>query len=492
MRAAVRREVCSWGAADTESLAQGVVFVKGRAGPGLRPALSGDMLSPDGQTVLIQIRGPVDLLKRSRGMYYGWWLAVLGAVIMAAGTVPFFQGMPVWNPVIRARLGWSKDQLVWAFALTRVEGGLLGPLEGLLIDRLGPRRMVLVGCLILGGGFLLFSQVRELWQLYLVFIVMSLGAALGTWLPMMTVMNSWFIRKRTLAMSIVQEGFAVGGVVVPPLMAWSIGGTAVEDPERYGWRATAAAIGLIIMALAFPVSRLVRNRPEDMGLAPDGAAQEPRRPETAQAGPSAYSEMDYTWRQAIRTKAFWFIGIGHGASSIVIVTIMVHLGLMLDDRGFSLGTIGLVVSAYTGLNAVFVLVGGYVGSRVPMRYALFGFSALQSGAVAVLLLAGDDALMVFLFAVLLGIGFGGRNPLSSAIRGAYFGRKDYATITGLGMVIMNVFLFTAPVVAGYISYDIAFGGVGVVCLLGSGLFLFLGDPKPPPPAPRPQVRRTGV
>ena len=226
-------------------------------------------------------------------------------------------------------------------------------------------------------------------------------------------------------------------------------------------------------------------------MCPTGAPPEPRRPGGPQLGTPTGGEMDYTWRQAVRTKAFWFISMGHGASSIVIVTIMVHLGLMLDDRGFSLGTIGLVVSTYTGLNAVFVLVGGYVGSRVPMRYALFGFSALQSGAVAVLLVAGDDALLVFLFAVLLGIGFGGRNPLSSAIRGTYFGRKDYATITGLGMVIMNVFLFTAPVVAGYISYDTAFAGVAVVCLLGSGLFLFLGDPQPPP-TPRIPVRRPGA
>ena len=440
------------------------------------------MLVGDGRrTTLTQAGVPFNLLKRTRGMYYGWWLAVLGAVVMAAGTVPFFQGMPVWNPVIRARLGWSKSQLVWAFALTRVEGGLMGPLEGFLIDRVGPRRMVLIGCLVLGGGFLLFSQVRELWQLYMVFVMMSLGAAMGTWLPMMTVMNSWFIRKRTMAMSIVQEGFAIGGVVVPPLMAWSIGGTAVEDPERYGWRATAAAIGLIIMALAVPVSRLVRNLPEDMGLRPDGDAEEPEPAVGAQAGIPPGAEMDYTWQQAVRTRAFWLISVGHASSSIVIVTVMVHLGLMLDDRGFSLGTIGLVVSTYTGLNAVFVLVGGYVGSRVPMRYALFAFSALQSVGVAVLLMAGDNAGMVFLFAVILGIGFGGRNPLTSAVRGAYFGRRNYATITGMGMVVMNLFLFTAPVAAGYIDYDTAFAGVAVVCVLGSSLFLFLGDPKPPPP-----------
>ena len=457
------------------------MFVKSRTGPGLRPATSSGMLAIDGQTVLTQIRDSVNLLRRPKGVYYGWWLAVLGAVVMAVGTVPFFQGMPVWNPVIRARLGWSKSQLVWAFALTRVEGGLLGPLEGYLVDRVGPRRMVLVGCLVLGGGFLLFSQVRELWQLYLVFVMMSLGSAMGTWLPMMTVMNAWFIRKRTMAMAIVQEGFAMGGVAIPPLMAWSIGGTAVEDPERYGWRATAAAIGLVIMALALPISRLVRNRPEDLGLRPDGAAEEPEPAEGLRSATSLDNEPDYTWQQAIRTRTFWLISVGHASSSTVIVTIMVHLGLMLDDRGFSLGTIGLVVSTYTGLNAVFVLVGGYVGSRVPMRYALFGFSAIQSVAIAVLLLADDDALLVFLFAVLLGIGFGGRNPLTSAVRGTYFGRRNYATITGMGMVVMNIFLFTAPVVAGYISYNTAFAGVAVVCLLGSSLFLFLGDPKPSTP-----------
>ena len=440
------------------------------------------MLVADGRRTLTQVREPFNLLKRTRGMYYGWWLAILGAVIMAMGTVPFFQGMPVWNPVIRARMGWTKGQLVWAFALTRVEGGLMGPLEGFLIDRLGPRRMVLFGCLVLGSGFLLFSQVRELWQLYMVFVMMSLGVAMGTWLPMMTVMNSWFIRKRTMAMAIVQEGFAVGGVAIPPLMAWSIGGTAVEDPERYGWRATAAVIGLIILALAVPVSRLVRNRPEDLGLRPDGAAQDPETAGGARAGTSPGAEMDYTWQQAIRTRAFWFISIGHASSSIVIVSIMVHLGLMLDDRGFSLGTIGLVVSTYTGVNAVFVLVGGYVGSRVSMKYPLFAFSALQSVAVAVLLLAGDNTRMVFLFAVILGIGFGGRTSLTSAVRGTYFGRKNYATITGMGMVVMNAFLFTAPVVAGYISYDTAFTGVAVVCVLGSSLFLFMGDPKPPPPS----------
>ena len=146
---------------------------------------------------MIRVSELIAPLTRVRGIYYGWWLAGLGALINALGPVPLFQGMPVWNPVLRARMGWTKEQLVSAFAMGRIEGGLLGP-----------RRMVVIGMVILGGGFVLFSLIQELWQLYLVFVMMTLGAAVGTWLPMMTVINQWFIRHRSKAMSVVMEGFA--------------------------------------------------------------------------------------------------------------------------------------------------------------------------------------------------------------------------------------------------------------------------------------------
>ena len=140
-----------------------------------------------------------------------------------------------------------------------------------------------------------------------------------------------------------------------------------------------------------------------------------RRPPPQRLGVPNAEEPDYTWQEAIRTHAFWLISMGHACSSIVIATIMVHLGLMLGDRDFSLQMIGWVVSTYTAVSAVFIIVGGYVGDRVPIRLALFMFSALQSVALIVILLA-NSALMAFLFAVLLGIGFGGRSPLTSVIQ----------------------------------------------------------------------------
>ncbi len=424
----------------------------------------------------------------SGGLFYGWWLAGIAALVMVIGTVPLFQGMTAWFVVLENQFGWSRTQLSGAFSLTRVEGSIMGPIGGYLIDRIGPKRMVLIGLLILGAGFLLWSRITNLWQFYLVFVIMSAGAGLGTWLPMMTVLNNWFIRRRSTAMALAMEGFSVGGVLLIPLLTWAI------DPEfanRPGWRATAAGIGLVVMVLAFPISRLIRNKPEEFGQHPDGII-----PFRASPGVRAAPELDYTWQEAIRTRSFWLITMGHACSSIVIVTLMVHLGPMLDDRGFSLQMIGWVISTYTAVGAVFTLVGGYVGDRIPIRIAIFGFSAVQSVAVVVLLFA-DSLFLLFLFAVILGIGFGGRNPLTTAIRGAYFGRKAFARITGISMVPMNVLLFASPLFAGIMfdlqgSYVVPFTVVAVVSLLGSALFLPLGAPELPSATKRAAAAKPGV
>ena len=422
---------------------------------------------------------------RMRGLFYGWRMASLGGLIMALGTVPLFQGLPVWNPVLRNSFDWTAGQMSWAFAATRVEGGLLGPLEGIMVERLGPRRMVLIGMLVLGAGFIFFSQVHQLWQLYVSFFIMSLGAALGTWLPMMTVMNHWFIRWKTRAMSVVMEGYAIGGMTLPLVMAWAIGGSDPEISELFGWRVVALGIGVVIMAMALPLSLLVHNRPEDLEMLPDGGPAEP----AAAAGPGATTGAEaagFTWQEAIRERSFWLISVGHACSSIVSVAVMVHLGLMLDDRGFSLQTIGAVVATYTGANATFLLIGGYVGDRIPIKLTAFGFSAIQSVAIVILLFAQNPS-MVFLFAVVLGAGFGGRGPATTAIRGIYFGRRAFAAIMGVSMVPMNILLFIAPLYVGYVrdltgDYNISFLTVAVVCFLGSLSFLMLGEPKIGPSA----------
>ena len=441
--------------------------------------------------MLIQIGEVIHPLRWVRGIFFGWWMSGVAALVMALGTVPLFQGMVVWNPVMRGHFGWSPAQLQWAFALTRVEGGIMGPIEGILVERLGSRRMVFLGLLVLGGGFVLFSRINELWHFYGVFFLMSLGAEMASSLPMMTMLNHWFVRRRTRAMALAMEGFAVGGIVLVPLIAWAIGGTAADEPDRFGWRATTAGIGVVTMLLALPISRLVRNKPEDYGYRPEGdsptlSTETAGRP---QSSTIPGDERGLTWQEAVRTRSFWLISFGHAASSVVFASVSVHLGLILDDRGFSLQTVGWVAATLTGTTAVFILIGGYIGDRVPIRYALFSFSTLPAVSVIVLLL-GHSLPMTLFFAVLLGMGWGGRTSMISSVRGAYFGRRAFASITALSMVPLNIVLFAGPLFAGYMykftgSYSTAFTALAVVSALGCFLFLFLGEPRPhsTPPAP---------
>ena len=444
---------------------------------------------------LIAAAGVPGAAHRVRGMFYGWFMVGLSAVIMALGGVPIFNGLSVWNPVLRNSFGWTSGQMSWGYAITQIEGGFLGPVIGILVDRLGPRRMVFTGLVVLGSGFVLFSQIRDLWQLYLAFVIMSFGSSLSTWLPMMTLVNHWFIRRRAVAMSLAMEGYALGGIFVPILMAWAIGGTDPNISERFGWRTTALFIGVLCLASAGPLSRLVRNRPEELGLQPDGDRALPTAASPVNAGSAAPETGDegYTWQEAVRTAAFWLISLGHSFAAIIIVTISVHLGLMLDDRGFSLQTISLVLAVYTAVSAIFMPVGGYLGDRLPMKLVAFGFSSIQAVAVLVLVLA-HDVEMLFLFAVLFGVGFGGRSSLMTALRGAYFGRKAFAAITGISIVPMNILLFIAPVFAGLMrdatgSYDLAFLSIAAASLSGSCLFLLLGEPPRllPRTAERPQA-----
>ena len=435
---------------------------------------------------LLTLGGLPEVSRRTRKMFYGWMMAGLGALVLALGVVPLWNGLPVWSPVVRNTFGWTAGQMSLAFAIVQVEGGFLGPLEGLLVQKLGPRRMVFIGLTIAGAGFVFFSQIHELWHLYAAFFIMSLGSSLGTWLPMMTVMNHWFIRRRALAMSLVMEGFALGGIIFPLLLAWAIGGADPNVSERFGWRTSALFIGIATMAVALPLSRLVRNRPEDLGLKPDGNSPVPAAasPSDAVAVSREAEEEGYTWQEAIRTTAFWLISFGHATASVIIVTTFVHLGLMLDDRGFSLQTISTVAAIYIAVSAIFILVGGYLGDRFPMKLVAFGFSALQPLSLVVLVLAHNTE-MLFLFAVLLGIGFGGHTTPTVAIRGVYFGRKAFAAITGISMVPMNILLLITPVFAGFMrdatgNYDIAFLTIAVVCFLGACLFLPLGEPAKPP------------
>ena len=397
---------------------------------------------------------------------------------MVISTVPLFHAMSVWAVALEREFGWNRTQLGFALTFTRVEGGLMGPIEGYLTDKVGARRMVFIGMIILGGAFIFFAQVQNLWMFYLAYIFMAVGQGLGSWIPLMTMLNRWFHRRRAMALGWSNMGSRLGALVLVPLIAWSID----PDQDRLGWRMTATILGVFMIVVAGPISRLIHNQPQDIGLLPDG--DKPVTQPAANAGEShaaSSAEADFTASEALLTPAFWLIAFGHGFTSMVILAIMAHLGLLMVDKGYQVQDAAFVVSVYTAVAMGFQLVGGYVGGKVPIRLALAFFTSLQAMGVVVLVFA-DSLPSIYAFAVLFGAGFGGRNPLTVAIRGEYFGSASFGKILGFSTVPMNLLLLIAAPLVGWMrdiqgDYTDAFLVMVVTNLAGAACFLLAKRPQ---------------
>ena len=441
-------------------------------------------------------------------MFYGWWLAIISGSVMVISTTPMFHAMGLWFVALENTFGWTRTQLSLAFAFTRVEGGILGPIEGYLTDKFGTRRLVMIGMVIMGFGWILFSQVQDSKDVpilrdipidslpafvqpvippltfYAIYIIIALGQGLGSWLPLMTMLNNWFNRKRATAMGLSNSTSRLGTLVMIPAIAWAID----PDFERVGWRTTVVIIGVAILVVNLPLASLIRNRPEDYGLLPDGDRPiRRRRGSSASASGAVSSETptpsgDFTWRQALNTPAFWLISVGHGFTSMVLIAMMAHLAPMMTDQGYDLQTAAFVITGYTVVSMIFQIVGGFVGDRVPKRIALFVFTWIQASGVFLLTFGPPSLVVAYGFALLFGIGFGGRNPLTVSIRGEYFGRSSFGKIMGLSQVPMNLLLLAAPVFAGVVrdvtnEYTFAFAVLASLNMVGGAMFLLASKPK---------------
>ncbi len=446
--------------------------------------LTGFLILTSG-VLLMTVGGLPEIISRSRHVvygFYGWKLVALTLFSNCLAGGPVWNGVGVWVKTLEVQFGWSRAQLTGAFSLAQLEGSLIGPLMGYLIDRLGAKRMVLLGLTVTGLGFVMFSMTANVTMFYISYSLIMLGTAAGTWLPMMSVLNRWFSRMRGRAMSVAGEGSFLGGLLLVPALAWAV------DPDNLGWRATAFWIGLGFIAIAWPISRVIRERPEDYGQLPDGdplvaAPPVQTRLERVREADQSGAGPDFTARQAIRTRAFWFITFGHALSSMLIATLTVHLVPMLTDQGLTLQTAAFVWSVVMAVGAIFQLIGGYVGDRIPKNIALFGFTVLQASGFTMAAFI-NDLPMAMVFAVLYGAGFGGRVPLTTAIRGDYFGRRAFATITGISMAPLYMFMLVAPLVAAAMfdalgSYTLSFLILGAIGSMSGPLFLFARKPQAP-------------
>ena len=427
------------------------------------------------------LRGSIgDALRPQGHVFYGWWMVAIGAGVQAVIAVLFNQAFGTYAAVLRSEFGWSRAALSGAFSMAGIESGMLSPVVGWLLDRFGPRNVMLIGIVLLGAGMIGFASIQSLLTFYIIYFVMAVGATLSGFLAITVALVSWFSRHRAKALGLTQLGFAAGGLLIP---------VTVAAIERFGWRPTALVSGVLIWAVGLPLATAMRRRPEFYGETPDGL---PTRGSHATGDGGSHSahavaadgSEDFTVRQAIRTRGFWFISLGHSAALLIVSAVMVHLSLHLTENlGYTLTQASGFVALMTAMQMVGQVSGGILGDRFDKR--VIATVCMVAHAAALLLLAfATNLLMVVAFAMLHGWAWGTRGPLMQAIRADYFGTSNFGKIMGFSSLIVTVGNTTGPIVAGVLAdrtgdYRAGFTVLALGALLGSGFFMGARKPRPP-------------
>jgi sugar phosphate permease len=331
--------------------------------------------------------------------------------------------------------------------------------------------------ILFGLGFIAFSRIHSLPGFYTAFLMMAVGSSLGGFFPFSVATVNWFNRKRSRALSTLQMGGALGGLLISAV---------VFSLEAFGWRQTAFVSGLIVLCIGLPVSQIVRRRPEDYGMRVDGAASDDGPEADPGAGvASPKTSTDFTLRQALTTPAFWLISLGHASALLIVSAVNVHIVLYLtEDLKYSLPFASLVLTVLTISQVGGIAIGAVVGDQWDKRHIAVGCMAFHT--LALLLVAyAFHPVLVFAFAIMHGTAWGLRGPMMQAIRADYFGRTAFGSILGVSSLLVMAGTISGPLVAGILadrtgSYRLGFTILAILSGIGSVFFLLAKRPSLPP------------
>jgi len=410
---------------------------------------------------------PLSLLPAN--IFYGWWLLILGSLILAVGSGVLYHGFTVFFLPLKRDLALSSAAVSLLYGAARLEGGVEGPLVGYLIDRFGPRVVIIGGAAMAGVGLILLSMVNSYPSFFFVYIfIVSLGYNAGFFHPIYAMVNSWFIRHRGFGFATVGAASSIGGMIMAPFLSYLI--------LDFGWRLGAVIGGMIILAVAIPAAIPIRRSPEGIGLHPDG--RPPREPDDHTEGSPAKSltQPDFSVREALRTWNYWLLFSAITLRILVTVPLTIHFIPILAWKGMSETTGAYLVSLFAFCSIVTTLTTGWLGDRWN-KSLLCTVGVLPTIAAMIALIYSRSLESLYVFPVGLAITMG-TVPLNWALIGDFFGRRSYGTLRGIMGVGYGIGTFISPVYAGWIfdqtgSYEHVLLTFIIVHLLATSIFAVL-------------------
>ena len=397
-----------------------------------------------------------------------------GAAVQGYTSLVFWRGFTAFFDPIVETFGWSRAATAAALSLQRIEGGMISPFVGIILDRFGPRKVMFFGIFITGLSFMLMSQITRLWHFYATISLLTIGMSFGTFIVLVVTVGDWFNRKRKLALSILMSASGAGGFAVPLL---------VTSIENFGWRDVIFGVGIGFWIIGFISASFMRHHPEQYGLSPDGnLTTEEKKPGMREL---ERENFEPTLKQVLKTRFFWQFSIIISLGQLITSTNLFHMPA-LTSFGVSIYIAGLSIAGLALGDLIGRLSIGAIGDKLDSKLIMIlSFTLLTIGAFSLTFInfrIGNITLesnyMVPTFALCWGLGFGSSIPLRLAIIGDYFGRKNYGTIIGLTSTITAISGAAGPILVGLTfdltgNYRLPFFLLGISVLIAIPLIISL-------------------
>ena len=379
------------------------------------------------------------LRHRMIAVYPGWW--VVGACCLLAlfpGAI-FSYGFPVFYIPIRDDLMLSDTQVSLIFALSRGEAGIGGPLVGWMVDKFDSRPIVLVFGLMAGVGLIVLAGVDGYWLFVVIYVgVVSVGNNSGFGQTFLAVTNRWFVRRRAVGMTLVVTCYTVGGAMLIPVLSRGV--------EAIGWRDVMLYSGIFVVAMVIPVAMFIRRSPESVGidLADVGEAVDQATVATSSAQSSGH---DFTVREALQTPTYWYIVVASSLRIAVTSGVLVHAIPIMVWKGTSEQTGADVMALLFFVSIPARLLIGLSGMRLPGQ-GILGVG-MAVGAVSILALdLVEGTWIIFPFVAGMAV-LEGASVLNWVLVGNLFGRRSFATLTGIISIFYSAGMMLSPLFLGW-------------------------------------------
>ena len=390
--------------------------------------------------------------------HYGWYIVGMGTALQL--TTNFVsQAFAILVVVMRDNFGWSLTAIVLAYSFRSIVGALLAPYAGIMGDRYGAKRVMLVGAAFFAGGLVLLSTITQIWQLFIYYsIVLGIAQAMFR-VNIPTTVAAWFKKKLGVAVGIQQSAGGMGASVLAPGLTILL--------TQTDWQTAFMLIGTIGGALVFALLAFFHGEPADRGMRPYGIDENDKTPVEAFTSAVSKVRSQVFLKHARQTRAFWFLPLVHHLGCVGHSIVMVHGVFYATTKGVSLEAAAFIISIYSFSSVASRLMVPILADRLGAKGVMACFYFIQ-GAAVLMLFWTTEPWQFYIFAVVFGVGFGGEMSAFLVVNRQYFGMGPVRTVFGVQSMASGLGMALGGLV-GSVIYDV-FGSYNlawIVSLAGS-------------------------